>query len=211
MTIHERYRPQQWSDVVGQEKAIAKIRRIIERPDFRGDAFWIVGPSGCGKTSAARIAAAQLAHPWNVFELDGEACTVDAVREARQQMDYTPLGGRLKVWIVNEAQAMTPKAAQAWLTVLDPVPNNVVVIFTTTEDSTDIFGDYSRPFMSRVKEIPLTSQGLAPLFAARAKQIAEAEGLDGQPIEKYAKLAKDCHNNMRAMLQRIELGEMIVD
>jgi hypothetical protein len=49
---------------------------------------------------------------------------------------------------------------------------------------------------------------LARAFAERAKQIAQAEGLDGKPIEQYVRLVQTHRQNFRAVLQAIEAGEM---
>lgn len=209
MTLYERYRPETWGDFIGQDKAIERVRRIIDRPGFNGDSFWIVGPSGTGKTSLAWIIARQFADPLDIIELDGEACTIDAVRKAADTMHYSTLSGRFRVWIVNESQAMTNRAVQAWLTVLDKLPSRVLVIFTTTEDSADLFGQFDGPFRSRCKTIAFTNQGLAPVFAKRAREIADAEGLNGKPESAYLRLVQQCRNNMRAVLQEIDAGTML--
>lgn len=209
MRLADKYRPRAWGELLGQEKAVAKVRRIIDRPGFDGDSFWIVGPSASGKTSMAWIIARQFADPLDIIELDGEACTVDAVRKAADTMHYSTLSGGFRVWIVNEAQAMTPKAIQAWLTVLDPVPSRTIVIFTTTEDSADLFGQFDGPFRSRCKTIAFTNQGLAQVFAERARAIAQAEGMDGKPEAAYVRLVQRCKNNLRMVLNEIEAGEML--
>ena len=207
--LHEQYRPRDFDTFIGQERALATVRRIIDRSDFAGDAFWIVGPSGTGKTTLAWIIARRFAKSdIDIVELDGEACTIDAVRAAAQTMRYSSMSGGMRVWIVNEAQAMTARAVQAWLTVLDKLPKKVLIVFTTTDDSPDIFGQYDGPFRSRCKSVNFTNQGLAPLFAARARQIAQAQGLDGKPEAAYLKLVQRCRNNFRAVLQAIEAGEL---
>ena len=209
MQLSEKHRPKAMSEVCGQDKALAKLHRVYGRTDFDGGAFWIVGPSGTGKTTIANILAAMYADPFDTIELDGEACGVDAVREAAYFMQRTTLSGGWRAWIVNESQAMTPKAVQAWLTVLDKLPARVLVIFTTTEDSADLFGSFDGPFRSRCKTVALTNQGMAMPAALLVQRVARAEGLDGKDIGEYVKLARKCNNNIRAMFQAVESGDML--
>ena len=107
---------------------------------------------------------------------------------------------------------MSAKAVQAWLTLLDPLPHRRLVVFTTTEKVKDgLFGPFGGPLLSRCKVFEFTNQGLAPLFAARTREIADAEGMNGKPAAAYLRLVQDCKNNFRAVLQAIESGEMLAE
>jgi hypothetical protein len=100
------------------------------------------------------------------------------------------------------------------LGLLERLPSHVCIIFTTTRDGEEkLFDDQidASPLLSRCVEVRLTSQGLCKPFAARVKAIAEAEGLDGQPIARYEQLARDCKNNMRRMLMAVESGAMAAE
>ena len=210
MQLYEKYRPQRLSQVLGQPKAIASLRRMLDSARFDCGALWIDGPTGTGKTSIARAIARELgADDWTTTELDGDKCSVDAVRKIAETIGISGWGGSpWRVWIINEAQAMTPRAVQAWLTLLEALPTNRLVVFTSTETRSDLFGTFTQPFQDRCTSIRLTKQGLNSVFARFVHRVASREDLNGYPQERYLRLAQDCHNSCRAMLQAVDMGQM---
>jgi hypothetical protein len=88
----------------------------------------------------------------------------------------------------------------------------VIVVFTTTCDGQESLfegTEDAHPLLSRCIELSLARQGLAQVFAEHAKKIALAEGLNGKPEQAYLKLVQKCRNNLRAVYQAIEAGEMM--
>jgi len=209
MQLYEKYRPKTLSEFIGQDKIKKQVSALMARPGWDRDALFIQGISGGGKTTLGWIIARQVANDFFIMELDGDKCNVETVRDLEQTlMLVAPDSWR--VVIVNEAHAMTNRAVQAWLTLLERLPKHSLIVFTTTEClSEDLFGNFSGPFGSRCKVFTFTNQGLAQAFAQRAKEIAQAEGLDGQPLQKYVRLVQDCRNNFRQVLQRIDACEMV--
>jgi DNA polymerase-3 subunit gamma/tau len=215
--LTEQCRPQTWADVVGQDKIVQRVQALAKR-GLAGRAYWISGQSGTGKTTIARLIAAEVADDLLIREVDAAGLTVSALRDLEAEMNVRGWGRGGRAYLVNEAHALRKDVIRQLLVLLERIPAHVVIVFTTTVEGQEaLFEDYAdaSPLLSRCLRLDLARRDLCKPFARRLVQVARDAGLlNGHPDESYLpraeRILKEEANNLRAALQRAEVGDLAI-
>jgi DNA polymerase III gamma/tau subunit len=134
----------------------------------------------------------------------------DKVISRAQTVGRRGFGGR--AYIIGEAHGLRRNIIRKLLVLLESLPDHVAFIFTTTVDGQEsLFEEQldAGPLLSRCVPLALARRDLSKPFAARVREIATKEGLNGRPVKDYVRLAQTHRNNMRAMRGSVEAGGMM--
>lgn len=153
--LYRKYRPQKLEEVVGQEHIKQALSNAITLGKI-SHAYLFTGPRGTGKTSTARILAKSLnciegptvnpcgkcascvditnTVPIDVIEIDAASNRkVEDAQNILEKIQYVPVNGKYKIYIIDEVHMLTNTAFNALLKTLEEPPKNVVFILATTE------------------------------------------------------------------------------
>ena len=153
--LYRKWRPKIFSDIVGQEQVTITLKNEIVSSRL-SHAYLFIGSRGTGKTSCAKV----LAKAVNCLDLkDGNPCNeceicrgiddgsivdvveidaasnnrVDNIRDLREEVNYTPIKAKYRVYIIDEVHMLTTGAYNALLKTLEEPPSHVIFILATTE------------------------------------------------------------------------------
>lgn len=219
MSLYLKYRPQDFSTVVGQEPIIKTLQNALKRGAIN-HAYLFAGPRGTGKTSLARILAkaincpkAKNAEPCNacdicesigkgrlvdLIEIDAASNRgIDEIRELRDKIQFSPTHARAKVYIIDEVHMLTKEAFNALLKTLEEPPEHAYFILATTEAH-----KIPETIVSRCQHF--TFRRISPEdIRVRLEKIAEAEKVKADP-EALSLIAKMANGGLRDAIGMLE-------
>jgi DNA polymerase-3 subunit gamma/tau len=199
LALYRRYRPATFADVKGQDHVTEPLRQAL-RNGRVNHAYLFSGPRGCGKTSSARILARSLncaegptpdpcgkcescvalapdgPGSLDVIEIDAASHGgVDDARDLRERAFYSPVSGRFKIYIIDEAHMVSREGFNALLKLVEEPPPHLKFVFATTEPEKVLATIRSRTHHYPFRLVP------PAVLRELLEEILHAEGISYEP------------------------------
>jgi len=231
--LHHKYRPQTFSELVGQDAIAITLGNAI-RTSKIAPAYLFTGPRGTGKTSSARILAKSLnciknntpteqpcgvcvvckaianGSALDVIEIDAASNTgVDNIRELIERAQFAPVQCRYKVYVIDECHMLSTAAFNALLKTLEEPPDRVVFVLATTDPQRVLPTIISRCQRFDFRRIPLEA------MVKHLSTIAAQENINIAPeaIRLVAQVAQGGLRDAESLLDQLSLlsGQVTVE
>ncbi|MFZ5559475.1 MAG: DNA polymerase III subunit gamma/tau [Patescibacteria group bacterium] len=193
LVLYRKYRPQKFSEVVGQDHVIKTLTSAIATGKV-AHAYLFAGPRGTGKTTVARLLAKAVncldnssyepcnkcescldimsGRAMDLIEIDAASNRgIEEIRELRERVRFTPSRGKYKIFVIDEAHQLTKEAFNALLKTLEEPPAHVIFVLATTEPYKML-----PTILSRVQRFDFRKLSL-PDIIKRLEMIAKKEGV----------------------------------
>lgn len=215
--LYRAYRPETFNDVLGQEHIVRILKNQIAN-DSVAHAYLFCGIRGTGKTTMARLLAKGVnctgdnppcgecenckaikdGSYLDVIEIDAASNNgVDNIRDLRESVNYPPVLGRKKVYIIDEVHMLSTGAANALLKTLEEPPENVIFVLATTEPQ-----KLPATIMSRCLTLDFRRVGEKQLISGM-KKICEDLGVAAE-AEALALIARNGDGSVRDSLSILD-------
>lgn len=223
--LHHKYRPQTFSDLVGQETIATTLTHALHQQRI-APAYLFTGARGTGKTSSARILAKSLncltydvptAQPCgvcevcqsiargsalDVIEIDAASNTgVDNMRELIERSQFAPVQCRYKVYVIDECHMLSTAAFNALLKTLEEPPDRVVFVLATTDPQRVLPTIISRCQRFDFRRIPLE----ASTKHLRSIATKEAIAIVDDAITLIAQISQGGMRDAESLLDQLSL------
>ena len=218
--LYRKWRPMTFDDVVGQNHITETLKHELASEKI-GHAYLFCGTRGTGKTTTAKIfsRAVNCENPkdgepckvcdtckgiidgriMDVYEMDAASNNgVDAIRNLREEVIYTPAGCKYKVYIIDEVHMLTIQAFNALLKTLEEPPEHALFILATTEPQ-----KIPQTILSRCQRYDFKRIGVDDI-AGRLKKVAAAEGINAteDALELIAEIGDGSMRDALSVLDR---------
>ena len=219
VSLYRKYRPQNFSSVVGQKAAVSVLTTSITK-GRAGHAYLFSGSRGCGKTSIARIFAKALnclepngfepcgkcknclaitaGESLDVIEIDGASNNgVENIRGLKENVTLAPFSSKYKIYIIDEVHMLSQGAFNALLKTLEEPPEYVVFVMATTEPH-----KVPVTIRSRCQHIPFHSISPDDIFT-RLEYVCKSEGVSAES-EALWEISRQADGALRDALSLLE-------